>query len=60
MGRTVYCDGAYVDEADAKVSMFDRGYHFADGVYEVTAVVGGKLIDSEPHLERLDQVARRA
>lgn len=58
MGRTVYVDGAYVDEADAKVSIFDRGYLFGDGVYEVTAVLGGKLIDAEPHLERLDRSLR--
>lgn len=58
MGRTVYVDGAYVDEADAKVSIFDRGYLFGDGVYEVTAVVGGKLIDAAPHLERLDRSLR--
>lgn len=58
MGRTVYVDGAYVDEADAKVSIFDRGYLFGDGVYEVTAVVRGKLIDAEPHLERLDRSLR--
>lgn len=55
MARTVYVDGAYVDEADAKVSIFDRGYLFADGVYEVTSVLGGKLIDAEPHFDRLDR-----
>ena len=55
MARTVYVDGAYVDEADAKVSIFDRGYLFADGVYEVTSVIGGKLVDAEPHFDRLDR-----
>ncbi|MGI9415429.1 MAG: D-amino-acid transaminase [Hyphomicrobiales bacterium] len=58
MGRTVYVDGAYVDEAEAKVSIFDRGYLFADGVYEVTSVLGGKLIDAEPHFQRLDRSLR--
>ena len=58
MGRTVYVDGAYVDEEEAKVSIFDRGYLFGDGIYEVTAVLGGKLIDAEPHLERLDRSLR--
>lgn len=58
MGRTVYVDGAYVDEADAKVSIFDRGYLFGDGVYEVTAVVGGKLLDAAPHMERLERSLR--
>ena len=55
MARTVYVDGAYVDEADAKVSIFDRGYLFADGVYEVTSVLGGKMVDAEPHFDRLDR-----
>lgn len=55
MARIVYVDGAYVDEADAKVSIFDRGYLFADGVYEVTSVIGGKLVDAEPHFDRLDR-----
>ena len=58
MGRTVYVDGAYVDEDEAKVSIFDRGYLFGDGVYEVTAVIGGRLIDAEPHMERLDRSLR--
>lgn len=58
MGRTVYVDGAYVDEADAKVSIFDRGYLFGDGVYEVTSVLGGKLIDAVPHFDRLDRSLR--
>ncbi len=38
MSRIVYVDGQYVNEADAKVSVFDRGFLFADAVYEVTAV----------------------
>jgi len=58
MGRTVYVDGAYVDEADAKVSIFDRGYLFGDGVYEVTSVLGGKLVDAAPHFDRLDRSLR--
>jgi len=55
MSRTVYVNGAYVPEAEGKVSIFDRGFLFADGVYEVTAVVGGKLVDYEPHMERLER-----
>lgn len=58
MGRTVYVDGAYMDEANATVSIFDRGYLFGDGVYEVTAVLDGKLVDAEPHMERLDRSLR--
>lgn len=53
MSRTVYINGDYVPETEGKISLFDRGFLFADGVYEVTAVVNGKLIDYEPHMERL-------
>ncbi|MEQ8366022.1 MAG: D-amino acid aminotransferase, partial [Roseicyclus sp.] len=41
MTRTVYVNGDYVPEDEAKVSIFDRGFLFADGVYEVTSVLGG-------------------
>ncbi|CAK7060740.1 D-amino-acid transaminase [Saezia sanguinis] len=53
MGRIVYVNGQYVDESDAKVSIFDRGFLFADAVYEVTAVINGRLLESEGHLARL-------
>ena len=53
MSRTVYVNGDYVPEADAKISIFDRGFLFADGVYEVTSVLGGKLVDYEGHNLRL-------
>ena len=53
MTRIVYVDGDYVPEGEAKVSVFDRGFLFADGVYEVTSVLGGKLIDFEGHAARL-------
>jgi D-alanine transaminase len=55
MSRTVYVNGSFVPEADAKVSVFDRAFLFADGVYEVTAVLGGRPIDLEGHLARLDR-----
>ncbi|HHK74522.1 MAG TPA: D-amino-acid transaminase, partial [Rhizobiales bacterium] len=42
-----------VAEEDAKISIFDRGYLFADGVYEVTAVIEGRMIDFDAHMERL-------
>lgn len=54
MSRIVHVDGAFVPEEEAKVSLFDRGYLFADGVYEVTPVVGGRLIDADRMLARLD------
>jgi D-alanine transaminase len=53
MSRIAYVNGSYVPEADAKISVFDRGFLFADGVYEVTPVVNGKLVDYGPHMERL-------
>jgi D-alanine transaminase len=55
MSRTVYVNGSYVPEEEAKVSVFDRAFLFGDGVYEVTAVLGGRLVDFEPHLARLDR-----
>ena len=53
MTRTVYVNGVYMPENEAKVSIFDRGFLFADGVYEVTSVLDGKLIDFEAHALRL-------
>ena len=41
--RIVYLNGEFLSESEAKLSIFDRGFLFADGVYEVTAVVNGKL-----------------
>ncbi len=51
--RTVYVNGAYLPEDQASVSIFDRGFLFADSVYEVTAVLDGKLIDFDGHMRRL-------
>ncbi len=51
--RTVYVNGQYMPENEATVSIFDRGFLMADGVYEVTSVLGGKLIDFEGHSVRL-------
>ena len=53
MGTYAYVNGEYVEEANAKVSIFDRGFLFADAVYEVSSVVDGKLIENNTHLERL-------
>ena len=55
MSRTVYVNGAYLPEEEATVSIFDRGFLMADGVYEVTSVLDGKLIDFEGHAVRLDR-----
>ena len=53
MGRTVYLNGIYMPEDDAKVSVFDRGCLFADAVYEVTSVRDSRLLDFDGHMNRL-------
>jgi D-alanine transaminase len=53
MSRIAYVNGRYVAMRDAKVHVEDRGYQFADAVYEVCEVRGGRLIDERRHLERL-------
>lgn len=55
MTRTVYVNGEYLPETEAKVSIFDRGFLMADAVYEVTSVLGGKLIDFDGHAVRLER-----
>ena len=53
MSRIAYVNGRYLPLRRASVHIEDRGYQFADAVYEVIAVRGGALIDEEPHLKRL-------
>ncbi len=53
MSRIVYVNGAFLPEEEGKISIFDRGFLFADGVYEVTPIVNGRLVDYDPHMERL-------
>lgn len=55
MSRIVYVNGEYASEETAKISIFDRGFIFGDGVYEVVPVVAGKLVDRDYFLERLDR-----
>ena len=55
MSRYAYVNGRYLPFRDAKVHIEDRGYQFADGVYEVCEVRGGRLIDERRHLERLQR-----
>ena len=55
MSRIVYVNGQYLPESEAQVSIFDRGFLMADGVYEVTTVIDGKLIDFDGHLMRLER-----
>jgi D-alanine transaminase len=55
MSRIAYVNGRYVPHMAAQVHIEDRGYQFADGVYEVAAVFNGRLVDAEPHLDRLER-----
>jgi D-alanine transaminase len=55
MTRTVYVNGSYLPEDRATVSIFDRGFLMADGVYEVTSVLDGKLVDFDGHAIRLQR-----
>jgi D-alanine transaminase len=50
-----YVNGSFVPLSEAKVSILDRGFLFADGIYEVSAVLGGKLVDNASHLARLER-----
>jgi D-alanine transaminase len=51
----VYCDQRFVPEGEARISIFDRGLLFADAIYEVTAVIGGRMVDNDLHLQRLSR-----
>jgi D-alanine transaminase len=51
-------NGEFVPEQDAKISKYDRGFLFADGIYEVVPVVGGRLINRQAHRERLARSLR--
>jgi len=53
LDQIAYVNGSFVPMADAKVSILDRGFLFADGIYEVSAVLDGKLVDNASHLARL-------
>jgi D-alanine transaminase len=55
LDQIAYVNGSFVPLADAKVSVLDRGFLFADGIYEVSAVLEGKLIDNASHLARLER-----
>jgi D-alanine transaminase len=58
MSRIAYVNGQYVRHADAAVHVEDRGYQFADGVYEVCEVWQGKIVDVPRHLDRLGRSLR--
>lgn len=54
MSRTVYVNGTFMPEEEARVSIFDRGFLFGDGAYEVVPVMDGLMVDVEPFLARLE------
>lgn len=58
MSRIAYVNGRYVPHDEAYVHIEDRGYQFSDGVYEVAAVCRGRVVDEEPHLDRLERSLR--
>lgn len=58
MSRIAYVNGQYLPHAQAGVHVEDRGYQFADGIYEVMAVRNGMLVDETPHLDRMDRSLR--
>ncbi len=58
MSRIAYVNGRYVPHRDARVHIEDRGYQFADGIYEVVAVKSGAFVDLGPHVERLERSLR--
>ena len=55
MTNMAFVNGEYLPETEAKISIFDRGFLFADAIYEITSVIGGRLIDFEGHMNRLDR-----
>ncbi len=58
MSRIAYVNGRYVPQRDASVNVEDRGYQFGDGVYEVLHVAGGRFIDEDRHMGRLERSLR--
>lgn len=55
MSRIAYVNGRYLPQSEASVNVEDRGYQFADGVYEVLYMTGGRFLDEERHLQRLER-----
>ncbi len=55
MDSIAYLDGDFVPLSEARISPLDRGFLFADGIYEVSAVLGGRLVDNASHLARLER-----
>src|SRR5215472_1386429 len=58
MSRIAYVNGRYVPQRAASVNIEDRGYQFADGIYEVVHLYDGRFIDEHLHLDRLERSLR--
>jgi len=54
----IYFNGAYCKPEDAKISVFDAGYYFGDGIYEMILLYEGKVVDLEPHLDRMEKITK--
>jgi D-alanine transaminase len=55
MSRIVFVNGSFVPYEEARIPIMDRGFLFADGIYEVSAVLNSRLVDNDAHLARLDR-----
>ena len=55
MRPIAYVNGEFVPQDEAKISIMDRGFLFSDGIYEVAAVLGGRLVDNDLHMARLER-----
>jgi D-alanine transaminase len=58
MSRIAYVNGRYLPQSEAAVNIEDRGYQFGDGIYEVVHLHGGRYIDEDRHLARLERSLR--
>ncbi|NOG73340.1 D-amino-acid transaminase [Roseicella sp. DB1501] len=58
MSRIAYVNGRYLDQRLAEVNIEDRGYQFGDGIYEVVHLHGGRFVDEDRHLDRLERSLR--
>ena len=60
MSRIAYVNGSYLPQREAAVNVEDRGYQFADGIYEVVHLYRGRFVDAGLHLDRLERSLREA
>jgi len=55
MGQFAFLNGSIIPQCEATLSIFDRGVLFADGIYEISAVLGGRLVDHPAHMARFER-----